>query len=73
MCGLFLFTLVCGRHGRKRGWEISNFLGFLGNFGVGRAGAKNFRFFGKFELGGRFFDFFGFQKGCRSLLILFEM
>ena len=60
----FLFTLVCGRHERKRGWEILNFLGFLGNFGVGRAGAKNFRFFGKFE-------FFGFQKGCRSLHILF--
>ena len=34
------------------------------DFWVGRAGAKNFRFLGKFE-------FFGFQKGCRSLHILF--
>lgn len=32
MCGLFLFTLVCGRHERKRGWEISNFFGIFGKF-----------------------------------------
>jgi len=63
MCGLFLFTLVCGRHGRKWRWGISNFLGFLGNFGVG---CGFFDFFGKFE-------FFGFQKGWKSLHILFEM
>ena len=36
----FLFTLVCGRHERKRGWEISNFLGFLGIVGVGGARAN---------------------------------
>jgi hypothetical protein len=62
MCGLF-FVCARVREARKRGWEISNFLGFLGIVG---GGMKIFGIFGKFE-------FFGFQKGCRSLHILFEM
>ena len=78
---------VCARvrEARKQGWEISNFLGFLGIvrvggaranfsgsekflifFGIFGAKTKFFEFFGKFE-------FFGFQKGWRSLRILFEM
>ena len=73
---------VCARvrEARKRGWEISNFLGFLGIVGVGWSGLsesekfldfwvfgvkmKFFEFFGKFE-------FFGFQKGWRYELILY--
>ena len=41
-----------------------------------KTGLGDFEFFGifgKFELGCRFFDFFGFQKGGRSLLILFKL
>ena len=43
----FLFALVCGRHERKRGWEISNFLSFLGIVGVdgvvlGLSGSEKF-------------------------------
>lgn len=34
MCGLF-FVCARVREARKRGWEISNFLGFLGIVGVG--------------------------------------
>ena len=66
------------REARKRGWEISNFLGFLGIVGgcvererkifviFGKIGVKTkfFEFFGKFE-------FFGFQKGWRYELILY--
>ena len=33
MCGLF-FVCARVREARKRGWEISNFLGFLGIVGV---------------------------------------
>ena len=59
MCGLFLFTLVCGRHERKRGLEISNFLGFLGIVRADGAradlsGSENFwdfwKFWGKNEI-----------------------
>lgn len=59
MCGLFLFTLVCGRHENEVG-EFRIFWDFWELWG----GMKNFWFFGKFE-------FFVFQKGCRSLHILF--
>lgn len=59
MCGLFVYARV--REARKRGWEISNFLGFLGIVGVG---CGFFDFLGKFE-------FFGFQKGWRCELILY--
>lgn len=33
MCGLFIYARV--REARKRGWGISNFLGFLGIVGWG--------------------------------------
>ena len=62
MCGLF-FVCARVREARKRGWEISNFLGFLG---IVRVKTKFFDFFGKFE-------FFGFQKGWRSLHIYIKM
>lgn len=55
MCGLFVCARV--REARKRGWGISNFLGFLGNLSVAED----------------FFNFLGFQKGCRSLLTLFKL
>lgn len=51
---------VCARvrEARKRGWEISNFLGFLGIVGVG-------------GVVWGFLGFFGFQKGWRCELILY--
>lgn len=48
---------------KKTGLGNFEFFGIFGNCG---GGMKIFRFFGIFE-------FFGFQKGCRSLLILFKV
>lgn len=61
MCGLFLFVLVCGRHENGVG-KFRIFWDFWELWGW----MKIFGIFGKFE-------FFGFQKGWRSLHILFEM
>lgn len=61
MCGLFCLRSCAG--GTKTGLGNFEFFGIFGKIG---GGMKIFRFFGKFE-------FFGFQKGWRSLLILFEM
>ena len=70
------------REARKRGWEISNFLGFLGIVRVDGARADlsesekflDFWVFGVkmkfFEFFGKF-EFFGFQKGWRYELILY--
>lgn len=63
MCGLFICARV--REARKRGWGISNFLGFLGIVGWGERGRKILIFW-KFE-------FFGFQKGGRCELIYIKM
>ena len=65
------------REARKRGWEISNFLGFLGIVGADGARAKNFWIFENFGVKTKFFEFFGkfeffgFQKGRRYELILY--
>lgn len=58
MCGLFLCSCAGGT---KTG--LGNFE-FFGIFGNCEGWMKIFGIFGKFE-------FFGFQKGCRSLHILF--
>ena len=61
MCGLFYLRSCAG--GTKTGLGNFEFFGIFGNCG---GGMKIFGIFGKFE-------FFGFLKGRRSLLILFEM
>ena len=77
------FTLVCGRHENGVGkfrifWDFWELWGWVERFWVG-AGAKNFWVFWVFGVKTKFFEFFGkfeffgFQKGCRSLHILFEM
>lgn len=55
MCGLFYLRSCAG------GTEENEFFGIFGKFW---SGMNWFEFFGKFE-------FFGFQKGWRSLHILF--
>lgn len=61
MCGLFYLRSCAG--GTKTGLGNFEFFGIFGNCGGGWSGLG---FLGKFE-------FFGFQKGRRSLRILFEM
>lgn len=59
MCGLFYLRSCAG--GTKTGLGNFEFFGIFGKFW---SGMNWFEFFGKFE-------FFGFQKGWRSLHILF--
>ena len=61
MCGLFCLRSCAGGTKENGVGKFRIFWDFLGIVGVK---TKFFGFFGKFE-------FFGFQKGCRSLLILF--
>lgn len=75
MCGLFCLRSCAG--GTKENgvgkfrifwdfWELWGWVEWFGFFGKFEVKTKFFEFFGKFE-------FFGFQKGWRSLHILFEM
>lgn len=53
MCGLF-FVCARVREARKRGWEISNFLGFLGIVGVGWSGlSESEKFLDFWEIWGK--------------------
>ena len=54
MCGLF-FVYARVREARKRGWEISNFLGFLGIVEVGWSGLSE----NEFERKRKIFGFLG--------------
>lgn len=69
MCGLFIYARV--REARKK-TGLGNFE-FFGIFGKFWGGMKNFEFERERKIFGFFwkFEFFGFQKGCRSLHILF--
>ena len=59
MCGLF-FVSARVREARKRGWEISNFLGFLGIVGVEWSGLSESG--SEFERERKIFGFLGFLE-----------
>ena len=60
MCGLFVCARV--REARKRGWGVSNFLGFLGIVGWGERGRKIFNFLGNLSWAADFLIFLGFKR-----------